>query len=79
MGFTGMLCLQIFHGLSLKEHLPKTQEKLARDCLEHHCEKSLKLCDWSSTQASLFLLKGEAGIMNIQGCDMQWFLSSLAS
>ena len=54
MGFTGMLCLQIFHGLLLKERLPKTQEKLARDCLEHHCEKSLKLCDWSSTQPCFY-------------------------
>ena len=54
MGFTGMLCLQIFHGLLLKERLPKTQEKLARDCLEHHCEKSLKLYDWSSTQVCFY-------------------------
>ena len=50
---SGMLCLQIYYGL-LKEHLPRTQEKLERDCLEHHCKGSLKFCDWSSTQVSLF-------------------------
>ena len=31
MAFTGMLCLQIYYDLLLKEHLPKTQEKLERD------------------------------------------------
>ena len=51
-----------FNGLPLKEHLPRTQEKLKRDCLEHHCERSLKFCDWSSTQVSLFLLTGEVEI-----------------
>ena len=56
MAFTGMLCLPIYwYGLLLKEHLPRTQEKLESDCLEYHCERSLKLCDWSSTQAGLFL------------------------
>ena len=75
MAFTGMLCLQIYYGLLLKEDLPRTQEKLERDCLEHHCERSLKLCDWSSTPVSSFLLTGEAGIVNIQGCGMQWYLS----
>ena len=50
---SGMLCLEIYYGL-LKEHLPRTQEKLERDCLEHHCKGSLKFCDWSSTQVSLF-------------------------
>ena len=72
MAFTGMLCLQI---LLLKEYLPRTQDKLERACLEHHCERSLKLCDWSSTQVSLFLLTGEAGIVNVQGCGMHWYLS----
>ena len=61
MAFAGMLCLQIYYGLLLKEHLRRTQEKLERDCLEHHCERSLKFCDWSRTQTSLFLLTGEAG------------------
>ena len=42
-----MLCLQINYGLSLKEHLPRTQERLEGDYLEHHCERSLNLCDWS--------------------------------
>ena len=28
------------------EHLPRTQEKLERACLEHHRERSLKPCDW---------------------------------
>ena len=36
----------IYYGLLLKEHLPRTQEKLERDCLEHHCKRSLKLRDW---------------------------------
>ena len=43
MAFTGMLSMQIYYGLFLKEHLPRTQEKLERDCLKHHCERSLKL------------------------------------
>ena len=38
-----MLCLHIYSGLLMKEHLTKTQEKLERDCLEHHCERSLTL------------------------------------
>ena len=57
MAFTGMLCLQIYYGLLLKEHLPRTQKRLEHDCLEHHCERSLKLCDWSSTQVSFFIDK----------------------
>ena len=48
--------LQIYNDLLLKEHLPETQERLERYCLEHYCERSLKLCDWSSIQVSLFLL-----------------------
>ena len=67
----------IIYGLPLKEHLPKTQERLEQVCLEHHCERQLKLCDWSSTQASLFLLTGEAGIENVQGCGMHWYLNDL--
>ena len=54
MAFTGMLCLQIYYGLLLKEHLPRTQKRLEHDCLEHHCERSLKLCDWSSTQVCFY-------------------------
>ena len=65
MAFTGVLCLQIYYDLLLKEYLPRTQEKLERDCLQHHCEKSLKLCDWSSTQVSFSLLMGEAEIVNV--------------
>ena len=61
--------------LVVKEHLPRTQEKLELACLEHYCERSLKLCDWSSTQVSLFLLTGEVGIVNFQGCGMRWYLS----
>ena len=75
MAFTGMLCLQIYYGLLLKEHLPRTQVKLERDCLEHYCERSFKFRDWSNTQVSLFLLTGKAGIVNIQGCGMRWYLS----
>ena len=77
--FTGILYLQIYHSLLLKEHLPRTQEKLERYCLEHHCERSLKLRDWSSTQESLFLLTREAGVVNFQGCGMHWYLSWLAN
>ena len=54
MLFTGMFCLQIYYGLLLKEHLPRNQEKLERDYLEHHCERSLKFFDWLSIQVSLF-------------------------
>ena len=61
MVFAVMSCLQIYYGLLLKQHLQRAQEKLERDCLEHHCERSLKFCDWSRTQTSLFLLTGEAG------------------
>ena len=75
MAITGMLCLQICDGLLLKEHFPRTRQKLERDCLEHHCERSLKLCNWSSAQVGLFLLTGEAGIVNVQGCVMHWYLS----
>ena len=42
MAFTGMLCLKIYYGLLLKEHLSRTQEKLERDCQEHHRKRSLK-------------------------------------
>ena len=45
MVFAGMLCLQIYYGLLLKERLTRTQEKLEIDCLENRCERSLKLCD----------------------------------
>ena len=74
MAFTGMLCLQIYYALLLKEHLPRTQEKLEHDCLEHHCERSLKLSDWSSTQVSLFLLTGETGKVIVQKYVMYWYL-----
>ena len=57
----------------------RTQEKLQLDCLEHHCERSLRLCDWSSTQASLFLLTGQTGRVNLQGCGVHWYLSWLGS
>ena len=75
MAFTGVLCLPIYYGFLLKEHFPRTQEKLERGRLEHHCERSVKFCDWSSTQISLFLVTGEAGIVNVQGCGMHWYLS----
>ena len=71
-----MLCLQIYHALLLKEHLPRTQEKLEHDYLEHHSERSLKLCDSSSTQVTLFLLKREAGTVNVKGCGVCWHLIS---
>ena len=55
--------------------IPRTQENLERDYLENHCERSLKLCDWSSNQVSLFLLTEEAEVVNIQSCGMHWYLS----
>ena len=70
IAFTDMLCLQIYCDLLLKEHLSRTQQNLKCVCLEHHFERSLKLCDWSSTEVSLFLLTGEAGIVNVEGCGM---------
>ena len=39
-----MFFLQIYDDLLLKEHLPKTQEKLERAYLESHRERSLGLC-----------------------------------
>ena len=51
MDFTGM-----FYRFTITCHLPETQERLERYCLKHYCERSLKLCDWSSIQVSLFLL-----------------------
>ena len=33
MAFRVMLCLQIYYGLLLSKHLPRTREKLERDCL----------------------------------------------
>ena len=66
--------LQINYGLLLKQLLSRTQEILERDCLEHHCERPLMLCKWSSITVSLFiLLTGRAGIVNVQGCGMHWF------
>ena len=44
----------IYYGLLLKEHLPKTQEKLKSDCLEHYYERSLKSCDWSNSQICFY-------------------------
>ena len=60
-----MLYWQIYDGLLLKEHLPRTQEKLGLECLEHNCERSIKLCDWSAIQLSLLLLTREAGVVNV--------------
>ena len=55
-------CHEFSNSPLLKEYLPRTQEKLEQDCLKHHCERSSKHCDLSSTQVS-FLLTGEAGIV----------------
>ena len=57
--------LQIYYGLLWKEDLPITQQTLERDFLGYHCERSLKLCNWSSIQVSLFIsLTGGAEIVN---------------
>ena len=41
MAFTGILCRFTIwlYVLLLKEHLPRTQVNLERDCLEHHGER----------------------------------------
>ena len=76
-GFYRKLCFagRSTNDLSLKEHLQRTHKRLEQDCSKHHCKKSLRLCDWSSTQVSLFLLTGEAGIVNVQGCGIHRYLS----
>ena len=51
MTFTGMLCTFIF-----KEHLPRTQETLEHACLEHNCDRSLKLCNWSSNSSKFVFI-----------------------
>ena len=61
--------------LIVERAFTRTSEKLERDRLEHHCERSLKLCVWSGTQVSLLLLTGEARIVNAQGSGMHWYLS----
>ena len=59
MAFTGMLCLQIYHGLFLTAFTKNS--RIAR--VELNCERSLKLSE------------GEAGIVNVEGCGMHWYLS----
>ena len=55
MAFTDVLCLQMYYALLVKEYLRRTQEKLERDCLEKDdCERSLKLCNWSSTEVCFY-------------------------
>ena len=66
-GFYRYALLADLIDLLLKEHLRRTQEKLERDFSQHHYERSLNLCDCSSTQVSLFLSTGKAGIVNVQG------------
>ena len=41
-GFYRYALLAVFYDFLMKEHLPRTQEKLDQDCLELHCERSLK-------------------------------------
>ena len=55
-GFYRNALLAHLLSLAVKRAFTRTQEKLERDYLKHHCERSLKLCDWSSTRVSLFLL-----------------------
>ena len=49
MAFTGAcfadLLLWFVVGRTLVKNL-----RLERDCLEHYCERSLKVCNWSSIQ-----------------------------
>ena len=74
MTFTGTICR---YTMVVVEYLPRTQEKLERHCLQHHFERPLKLCNWSSIQVSLFiLLTRGAGIVNVQGCSLHWHLTS---
>ena len=55
MAFTDMLCLQIYHGLLLKSIYQELQKSWNVTCLKHHCERSQKLCYWSSTQINVFI------------------------
>ena len=64
MAFTGCF-LQFYHGLLLKEHLPKNQEKLEHDYLEHHCEKIIKAFCLIKYSNNLFLLTGEARLSTL--------------
>lgn len=70
-----MYTLDMYYGLLLKEHLPTTQEMLKRECLEHYCERSLQVCNWSGIQGNFFLMTG-AGIVNAQSRGMHWYLTS---
>ena len=45
-GFYRNALLAHLLSLAVKRAFTRTQEKLERDCLKHHCERSLKLCDW---------------------------------
>ena len=72
MTFKVMFCMQIYGCLLLKS----IYQELKKSCnVTVWCivVKLVKYC--SSTQISLFLLTGEAGIVNVQGCGMRWYLS----
>ena len=73
MAFTGMLCRFTisYDGLLLKAYVPRTSgsQCLERDCLEHHDERSLKLCYCMKSFISykINFLTGGAEIVNAQG------------
>ena len=54
--------------LAVERAISKNPSKLELDCLEHHCERSLKLYGTSSTQVNLLLLIGETGIVRFVVC-----------
>ena len=55
MAFTGVcfadLLLWFVVGRTFVKNL-----RLERDCLEHYCERSLKVCNWSSIQVIVVVL-----------------------
>ena len=58
-GFYSYALLASLLSLVVERAFTKNSKKKERDCLEIHCERSLKLCDSSSTKVNLFLLTQE--------------------
>ena len=61
----------------MKQHLPRTQEKLERACLEQHCDRSLRFCDWS--RLKFVFIDRRSWNSECPGLWYHWYLSWLAS